>query len=96
MGETGSKVEPRFEKLNGHDALAYIVSANLARRNLTNGQQAMALAMIYPKGKKAKKYPEGTSQNNALAGRYPHSWHNQTTGCGHVRRRKTALTAASA
>ena len=33
---------------NGHDAAAFIVSANLERRNLTKGQQAMALAMIYP------------------------------------------------
>jgi hypothetical protein len=52
-------VEPRFEKLNGQDPLAYIVSVNLRRRNLTKGQQAMALAMIYPelgqhgRGKKA-------------------------------------------
>ena len=44
-----AKVEPKFEKLNGRDPLAYIVSANLQRRNLTKGQQAMALAMIYPK-----------------------------------------------
>jgi hypothetical protein len=41
-------VEPRFENLNGHDPLAYIADANLKRRNLTKGQQAMALAMIYP------------------------------------------------
>ena len=41
-------VKPHFEKLNGRDPLAFIVSANLARRNLTKGQQAMALAMIYP------------------------------------------------
>jgi hypothetical protein len=30
-------VKPTFEKLNGQDPLAYIVSANLARRNLTKG-----------------------------------------------------------
>lgn len=30
------------------DPVAFIVSANLARRNLTEGQQAMVLAMIYP------------------------------------------------
>jgi hypothetical protein len=36
--------------------LAYIVSANLARRNLTKGQQAMALAIIYPEpGSRTKK-----------------------------------------
>ena len=42
--------------------LAYIVSANLARRNLTKGQQAMALAMIYPepeKGGRGKKSEAG-------------------------------------
>lgn len=47
-----AKVEPRFEKLNGYHPLAYIVSANLERRNLTKGQQAMALAMIYPEPEK--------------------------------------------
>ena len=41
-------VKPRFESLNGHDPLAYIASANLKRRNLSKGQQAMVLAMIYP------------------------------------------------
>ena len=46
-------VEPRFEQLNGRDPLAYIASANLKRRNLTKGQQAMALAMIYPEARSA-------------------------------------------
>jgi hypothetical protein len=41
-------VAPVYQELNGHDAPAFIVSANLARRNLSKGQQAMALAMIYP------------------------------------------------
>jgi hypothetical protein len=52
-------------RLNGRDALAYIVSVNLARRNLTKGQQAMLAAMLYPepergRGKKdpALKLPE--------------------------------------
>jgi ParB-like chromosome segregation protein Spo0J len=45
-------VEPTFEKLNGQDAVAYIVSTNLARRTLTKGQQAMSLAMIYPEPEK--------------------------------------------
>jgi hypothetical protein len=61
-------VKARFEQLNGRDPLAYIVSANLNRRNLTKGQQAMALAMIYPepergRGKKddAKKKAESAS-----------------------------------
>jgi hypothetical protein len=41
-------VEPQFATLKGQDPRAYIVSANLERRNLTKGQQAMALAMLYP------------------------------------------------
>jgi ParB-like chromosome segregation protein Spo0J len=45
-------VEPSYASLNGHDAAAFIVSANLARRNLTKGQQAMVLAMIYPEPEK--------------------------------------------
>jgi len=41
------------------DPAAYIVSANLNRRNMTKGQQAMALAMIYPEtgAHKGKKNP---------------------------------------
>jgi hypothetical protein len=50
----------RFERLNGQDQTAFIISVNLARRNLTKGQQAMALAFIHPepdkpgRGKKGK------------------------------------------
>ena len=59
-------VEPHFVQLNGQDARALIVSANIARRHLTKAQQAIALAMIYPepdqrgRGKKseATKYAE--------------------------------------
>jgi hypothetical protein len=43
-----AKVKPTFEKLNGQEPLAYIVSANLNRRNLTKGQQAIVYAFIYP------------------------------------------------
>jgi len=43
-------VEPEFEDriVDDDEARALIVSANLQRRNLTKGQQAMALAVIYP------------------------------------------------
>jgi hypothetical protein len=37
-------VEPRFEKLNGHDPLAYIFSTNLNRRDMSKGQKAMIVA----------------------------------------------------
>ena len=61
-------IKPRFESLNGHDPLAYIADTNLKRRNMTKGQQAIALAMIYPepergRGKKdeARKGAESAS-----------------------------------
>jgi hypothetical protein len=41
-------VDPWFEKLNGHDATALIISANIARRQMTKGAIAMVAAMAYP------------------------------------------------
>lgn len=43
-----ARVEPRFERLNGQDPVAYIWSANAERRQMTKGQLAMAWAKIYP------------------------------------------------
>src|SRR4051794_14033069 len=52
-------VEPQFRRLNGEDDhLAFIVSANLARRNLTKGQQAAALAMLYPEPKRGRGHQD--------------------------------------
>jgi hypothetical protein len=39
-------VEPRFTSLNGHDPIAYILSANVNRRNLNAGQRAMAVVCM--------------------------------------------------
>lgn len=39
-------VEPAFTNLNGTDPVAYVLSANVARRNLTKGQRAMAVARL--------------------------------------------------
>lgn len=47
-----AEVAPRFEHLNGQDPRAYVVSANIARRNITKGQQALAMAFIYPEPEK--------------------------------------------
>jgi hypothetical protein len=47
-------VEPRFQQLNGQDVAAFIVSANLNRRNMNEGQKAIALAKIYPEAKKGR------------------------------------------
>jgi ParB-like chromosome segregation protein Spo0J len=38
--------EPRYEGLNGHDAVAFILSNNIARRQMTKGQMAITLARL--------------------------------------------------
>jgi ParB-like nuclease domain len=51
-------VEPQVEELNGIDPATYILSANIARRNLSKGQRAMAVAKLFPdpeKGGRGKK-----------------------------------------
>lgn len=45
-------IEPEFQKLNGEDQLAFILSTNVKRRHLNSGQRAMAVAMMYPKPEK--------------------------------------------
>src|SRR4051794_3311853 len=50
-----AEVEPRYEQLASDlDPLAYIVSRNIRRRNITKGQQALALPLIYPGGEQAR------------------------------------------
>jgi len=39
-------VEPRFETLDGQDPVAYILSSNIQRRQMTKGQTAMAVARV--------------------------------------------------
>jgi ParB-like nuclease family protein len=51
-------IAPTTVLFEGDDPRAYIVASNIARRHLTKGQQAMAVAMIYPvpeKGGRGKK-----------------------------------------
>jgi ParB-like nuclease domain len=52
-------VEPRFERLNGEDPKAFIVSANLERRDMTRGQKAMARAFHYPEPERGGKREAG-------------------------------------
>ena len=40
-------VEPRFQRLDGEDLDAYVVSANIKRRNLTAQQRAMTAAKAW-------------------------------------------------
>ena len=47
-------VEPSFERLPpGVDPREYVIAHNIARRDLTKGQKAIALALIYPEGEKS-------------------------------------------
>jgi hypothetical protein len=55
-------IEPRFELLNGEDPKAFIVSANLAQRDMTKGQKAIAYAMHYPEPEKLKRKGSGSSE----------------------------------
>jgi ParB-like chromosome segregation protein Spo0J len=41
-------VEPEFDRLNGADPIAFILSMNIARRHMNAGQRAVAVAKIYP------------------------------------------------
>jgi ParB-like nuclease domain len=43
-----AEVEPLFQRLNGHDPAAFIMSANVARRQMTKGAIAMVVAVAYP------------------------------------------------
>jgi ParB-like nuclease domain len=53
-------IEPETELFGGDDPRAYIIASNIARRHMSKGQQAMAVAMVYPEpektthGKKSK------------------------------------------
>jgi ParB-like nuclease domain len=51
-------IEPATVLFEGDDPRAYIIASNISRRHLTKGQQAMAVAMVYPvpeKGGKGKR-----------------------------------------
>jgi len=58
-------VDPRFEELNGRDPISVIRSANLLRRNITKGQQAMAFAFLYPEPGKGGRGKKSAALNSA-------------------------------
>ena len=53
-------VEPRIEKFNGGDPRAFILAANIKRRHMSKGQQAMAHAMIFSEAAKLKRKGSGS------------------------------------
>lgn len=48
-------IAPRVEELNGEEPVAFILSTNIARRHLTKGQRAMAVARICPETHQGKR-----------------------------------------
>jgi hypothetical protein len=69
-------ITPQVDELNGIDPVAYILSANINRRNLSKGQRAMAVAKLTPevqhggiriKGKKASLENELAPKNSAVS-----------------------------
>jgi len=56
-------IEPRFERLPADvDPRGYIVSKNITRRDLTKGQKALALALIYPDPAQLRRKGSGPSE----------------------------------
>jgi hypothetical protein len=45
-------IEPTTVIFEGDDPRAYVIAANIARRHMSKGQQAMAVAMVYPEPEK--------------------------------------------
>lgn len=62
-------VEPRFERLAPDiDVRGYIVSKNITRRDLTKGQKALALALIYPETEKGGRGRKSVAKTSAISG----------------------------
>ena len=58
-----AEVEPRFEKLGERNPIALILSTNVKRRNLSRGQQVMAVAMAYPEPEKGGRGKKSAATN---------------------------------
>ena len=57
--------------LNGADPVAYILSANVARRNLTKGQRAMAVARLVKNSQQHAAEIVGVSQDERFLRKQP-------------------------
>ena len=60
-------VVPDTRVLNGEDPTAFVLSANVHRRNLTAGQRAMAVAIISPEPKKLKRKQKPISGDHVVS-----------------------------
>jgi hypothetical protein len=62
-------IKPRFETLNGTDAVAFILAQNVARRHLTKGQQAMAVAKACSLNEQTKTVCQRAKESHLSIGR---------------------------
>ena len=61
-------VEPRFEKRDVPDPVAFILTKNVQRRNINKSQRAMAVAMAYPEARHGGARTKGASSATELEG----------------------------
>ena len=59
-------IEPAVVVFEGDDPRAYIIASNIARRHMSKGQQAMAVAMVYPEPAKTKRKGSGSLEPKEL------------------------------
>jgi hypothetical protein len=64
-------IEPATVVFEGDDPRAYIIASNIARRHMSKGQQAMAVAMVYPE---PEKTTHGKMSKTKLLCNYPGRW----------------------
>ena len=60
-------LKPATVLFEGDDPRAYIIASNIARRHMSKGQQAMAVAIIYPEPAKTKRKRSGSLEPRELA-----------------------------
>ncbi len=53
-------LKPATVLFEGDDPRAYIIASNIARRHMSKGQQAMAVAMMHPEPAKTKRKRSGS------------------------------------
>jgi hypothetical protein len=59
-------LKPATVLFEGDDPRAYIIASNIACRHMSKGQQAMAVAMMYPEPAKTKRKRSGSLEAKEL------------------------------
>lgn len=60
--------EPAVHRLNGEDPTAFVISKNIHRREMTKGQKAMVVAIIYPEAKRGRGNKDDAAKAAETAG----------------------------